>query len=97
MEADNDTENDITDREVKSREIPRQRTISRMGTVNEKEFAKFEQDFMNSLSKTPKYWYESIGKVFLSDEMFNVLKMIRRTLSSLGQVIYIYIYKVNKQ
>jgi len=57
-----------------------------MGTVNEKEFAKFEHEFMSSLTKAPKSWYESIGKVFVSDEMFNVLKMIRRSLYTLGQV-----------
>jgi len=76
--------NDITDRSIQIREIPR--NVSRMGTVNEKEFAKFENDLMGSMKKAPKSWYDSIGKVFVSDELFNVLKMIRRTLSTLGQV-----------
>jgi len=69
---------------VQTREIPR--NISRMGTINEKEFAKFESELTSSLDKAPRNWYESIGKVFVSDEMFNVLRMIRRTLSTLGQV-----------
>lgn len=77
-------DNDITDRDIQTREIPR--NVSRMGTINEKEFEKFESDLMGSMKKAPKSWYDSIGKVFISDELFNVLKMIRRTLSTLGQV-----------
>jgi len=75
--------NDITSRDVQTREVPR--NISRMGTINETEFAKFESELTSSLDKAPRNWYESIGKVFVSDEMFNVLRMIRRTLSTLGQ------------
>jgi len=74
---------DITDKSTRSREVPRE--MSRMSTINEKEFEKFEKDIMSSLGNDSDSWYKSLRKVFISDDMFNVLKMIRRTLSTLGQ------------
>ncbi|ORY25291.1 hypothetical protein LY90DRAFT_706343, partial [Neocallimastix californiae] len=79
----NNNNRNVTSREIQS--LEQTRNISRMGTINEKEFAKFENELMSSLGKAPKSWYDSIGKMFISDEMFNVLRMIRRTISILGQ------------
>jgi len=86
----NNNNRNVTSREIQS--LEQTRNISRMGTINEKEFAKFENELMSSLGKAPKSWYDSIGKMFISDEMFNVLRMIRRTISILGQVFIYNIY-----